>query len=185
MKVLGVVIIKVTKILLLVSIVIIVAIGSYLLKATFKFTITDDEIAISKAISKQAEASVQIKQIKNIDNKKIVLFTIGNEIGETEFSKGPNNKLKIESTGYGTDNIRIRVLNTSKGQYIKALGKNEKSLKKVIIYMNQEKKQLEVPDGGYFITWTALNKKTDKTFPLGSVWYDKNENEVYRIGEAY
>lgn len=119
---------------------------------------------------------------ENIDNKKIVLFTIGNEIGESEFTKGPNNKLKIESTGHGSDNIRIRVMTTSKGQYIKVVGKNEQNLKKLIIYTDEEKKQEEVPDGEYFITWTVLKKRTNKAFPSGSVWYDKNENEVFRIG---
>jgi uncharacterized membrane protein YdbT with pleckstrin-like domain len=181
----GFVIIKVTKILMLVGTAVIVAMGSCFLKATFEFTITDDEMAISKSISKLAEASVQIKQIKNIDNKKIVLFTIGDEIGESEFTKGPNSKLKIESAGHGSDNVRIRVMTTSEGQYIRALGKNKQNLKKLVIYMDEVKKQLEVPDGEYFVTWIALNKHTDRTFPQGSVWYDKNGNEVFRIGETY
>lgn len=175
--------IKKYKVIILISAVICLLLVSYsYIKPYFQYTINDNEQAIEESISKMLKQPIQIKLVNDIDNKRIVLFTIGTEIGESEFTKGPNNKYKIESAGYGTNTVIYRIMETNKAQYVRFLGINDENISKIIAFVDGDKYNLIVPEGQYFITYKALSKYTERTFPSASVWFDKDDKEIIRIG---
>ncbi|MCD9025339.1 hypothetical protein [Cohnella silvisoli] len=141
----------------------------------------DNEQAIKEAISEMLAMSVQVKKVEDIDNKKIVLFTTGSETGESEFTRGPNHKLKINSAGHGTNLVRYRIMETNRGQYVRFLGKNEDGVSTITVFVEEEKYHLSILPGQYFISYVPLAKTTKISFPSGSVWYDKDNKEIARI----
>lgn len=125
---------------------------------------------------------IKIKLMKDIDDKRVILFTIGSQIGESEFTKGPNNKYKLDSAGHGSNEVRYRILKTDNGQYIKFLGRNTDGISKILALVESEKYYLSVQEGEYFISYIPLINKVESSFPSGSVWYDTQGNEIIRIG---
>jgi hypothetical protein len=156
-------------------------ISSNYIKPYFIYTINDNEQAIKESISKLLEQPIQINMVKDIDNKRIVLFTLGTETGESELTKGPNKKYKIDSAGHGSNTVRYRIMETNKDQYVRFLGMNEDNISKILVFIEGERYNLSVPEGQYFITYIPLSKQTESKFPSGSVWFDKDNKEIIRI----
>ncbi|WGU95831.1 hypothetical protein QJQ58_06065 [Paenibacillus dendritiformis] len=67
------------------------------------------------------------------DNKLHFLFTAGDAVGDGELFKGLNGKYKFHFLGQGTNQIRDRVIETNKGQYLKLSGRNDRNIGKIII----------------------------------------------------
>lgn len=125
---------------------------------------------------------VQIRLMKDIDNKRIVLFTTKLHIGEAVLIKGPNNRYKLESTGHGTNEIRSRIMETDKRQYVRILGRNTEGISKILTLIDGQKYELPLPEEDFFISILALIRETESKFPSGSVLYDKKGNEIRRMG---
>lgn len=151
-------------------------------KPYYSFRIKDDEQSITQSISELLEHPIKIKLMKDIDNKRVVLFTIGSQIGESELTKGPNNKYKLESAGHGSNEVRYRILKTDNGQYIKFLGRNTEGISKILAFVESEKYYLSIQEGEYFISTIPLIHNVENSFPSGSVWYDTQGNEIIRMG---
>ncbi|TFE19045.1 hypothetical protein E2980_23820 [Cohnella luojiensis] len=174
--------VKKYKVLISIGVVFFLTVAStQYLKPHYTYRIIDNEQAINKSISKMVDQPIQIKLMKDIDNKRIVLFTLGSEIGESVLTKGSNNKFKLDSTGYGSNEVRYRIINTNKGQYVKFIGRNTDNISKILTIVDGEKYYLSVLEAGYFISYVPLIQKTESNFPSGSVWYDNQDKEIIRI----
>jgi hypothetical protein len=99
---------------------------------------------------------IQINMVKDIDNTKIVLYSMGSDIGESEFVKGPNKKFMIDAGGYGPTKVMYRIIKTNKGQYVGILGKNDAKISKITLYIDDKEYNLKIPAGDYFITNARL-----------------------------
>jgi hypothetical protein len=150
------------------------------IKSYFIFTIIDNEQAIKESISKMVKQPIQINMVKDIDNMKIVLYSMGSDIGESEFVKGPNKKFKIDSGVYGPTKVMYRIVKTNKGQYVEILGKNDAKISKITVYIDDKEYNLTIPAGDYFITNVRLTKSTTSSFPTASIWYDKEHKEIVK-----
>lgn len=147
----------------------------------FTYKIKNEIESINLAINKLVNNEVRIVLMQDIDNRRIVLFDMGTQIGEAFLTKGSNNRFKIDSAGFGTNEVRYRILSTDKNQYVEFTGKNEDKISKILTFVDGEKYDVNVPDEEYFISYAPLRKKTSNSFPSGSVWYDKEGNEILRI----
>ncbi len=152
------------------------------IKPYYTYKVEDDETAITQSISKMVKLPVQIRQMQDVDNMRIVLFTTESQIGEAELMKGPNNKYKLISTGHGTNEIRSRIMETNKKQYIRILGRNTNGVSNILTLIDGEKYELPVMEEDFFIAISPLARKTERKFPSGSVLYDNQGNEIIRIG---
>ncbi len=152
------------------------------IKPYYTYKVEDDENAIAQSISQMVKLPVQIRLMEDADDKKIVLFTIESQIGEAELTKGPNHKYKLDFTGHGTNEIRPRIMETGKGQYVRILGRNTEGISKILTLIDGEKYELAVQEGDFFIAISPLTGSTDSKFPSGSVLYDSQGNEIRRIG---
>ncbi len=149
----------------------------------YTYTIKNNEGAISKSISQMVNNEIEIILIKDIDNRRIILFKMDSQIGEARLTKGSNNQFKLDSTGHGTNEVRYRIWSTDKGQYVVFMGRNNENISEILTFVDGEKYKLIVPDNEeYFIAYSPLQRKTESSFPSGSVWYDKEGNEIIRIG---
>lgn len=144
----------------------------------FTYTVANNEQAIGTAITKMIHRPVEIRLTRDIDNKRIILFTNGSQIGEAEFTRGPNRKLKLKSAGYGTNEVRDRILTTNKGQYVKILGRNTANISSIHATVESKTYKLTVPQGIYFIVDERLTKKTKTSFPSEWVGYDAQGQEI-------
>jgi len=157
-------------------------ISTQYIKPHYVFKIKDNEQAINQSISKMVNQPIQIKLMKDIDDRRIVLFKLGSEVGESVLTKGPNNKYRLDFAGHGTNEVRYRIMKTDKGQYIKFLGENTEGISKILTFVDGEKYDMPVPEGEYFISLVPIIIQTESNFPSGSVWYDNQGKEVIRIG---
>lgn len=165
----------------IVLLIVMVFVSYRFIRPYYVYTIENKEQALQEAISDMIDASVEINRKTEIDNKLIVLFTVGSECGESELIKGPNNKYKINFSGHGTNKVRYGITSTNKGQYVKFLGTNEDNISKIIAFMDGERYELSVPEGDDFNSIVPLKKSTNSSFPDGSVWFDKDNKEIIRI----
>jgi len=73
---------KKNKVIVTIAIVLLLLFISFrYIKPFYTYTITNNELAIKESISTRLKQAIQIHMIKDIDNKKIVLFSIGSDIG--------------------------------------------------------------------------------------------------------
>ncbi|PZM66274.1 hypothetical protein DOE73_07410 [Paenibacillus dendritiformis] len=56
-----------------------------------------------------------------------------------ELFKGLNGKYKFHFLGQGTNQIRERVIETNKGQYLKLSGRNDRNIGKIIAFIDEKK----------------------------------------------
>lgn len=170
------------KAIVAIVIILMILLSMKYIKPMYEYQIQDSQIAISKSISKMTGGKpIQIILIEDVDNKRIVLFQRGSEIGESMLTKGPNNKYRLDSSGYGTNVVRYRILNTNKGQYVKFVGKNSSSISRILSFVDEERYYIDIPEGEYFISYKPLTKKTSSSFPSGSIWYDDQGKEIIRV----
>lgn len=155
-----------------------VFISTQYIKPHYLFKIKDNERDISQSISKMVNQPIEIKLMKDIDNKRIVLFTSGSELGESVLTKGSNNKYRLDSVGHGTNEVRYRIMETNQGQYIRFAGRNIGGISEILTFVDGEKYNLPVTEGDFFISLVPIIKQTENKFPSGTVWYDEQGKEI-------
>ncbi len=153
-------------------------ISTQYIKPHYLFKIKDNERDINHSISKTVNQPIEIKLMKDIDNKRIVLFTSGPELGESVLTKGPNDRYRLDSVGHGTNEVRYRIMETNQGQYIRFVGRNIGGISEILTFVDGEKYSLPVTEGEFFISLVPIIKQTQSKFPSGTVLYDDQGREI-------
>jgi len=163
----------------------IIAISVFILFSFFGiYKIEDNEYQFAINIKQRLNVTgnVDIKQVVSIDNKKIVLFTIDENIGEAEFIRGINKKYKIGATGYGNNLIRYQIVETSKAKYLIMGGQNfELKINRAKVLLENIEYRIDIPQQDYFLTYFIIPNEIQTIFPdiFEVEIYDMSNNIVY------
>lgn len=142
------------------------------------------KVGVEEFLSKGSSSKndTVIKGLVDIDNKKLVFFTLNSQLGYAELKNGLNNKYKVEYAGYSTNLFQNRVTITNKGQYLWIMGKNYNSeIKRIVLSMDGKDYDFDIPkDSEYFTKYTKVLPIpiTGSKFPSETRIYDINGNDI-------
>ncbi|BCN32240.1 hypothetical protein [Anaeromicropila herbilytica] len=124
---------------------------------------------------------INIKQEKDIDNKKYILFVFGDNkelAGSAEFTKGINNKYKIEWVSHGTSIDGNEIIKTNKGKYILLTYKNlHKKVQYAKVLLNNKEFKVEFPKEEYVITFHKVPDSTqDHYIDINNIKFYTSDN---------
>lgn len=125
--------------------------------------------------------NIDIKQELNLDNKKYVLFTIKDGLGEAELTNDFNNKYKIESAGYGSAFFRYDIMKTNKGKYLILEGKNyDNKISYTKVLLDNREYKIIIPQQKYFIVYCSVPIETQKVFlePKNLKFYSSKDIDI-------
>jgi len=174
------------KRILLVSCVSVLAIVWVLYYQTSGYEIESDEKSIDQAIeslinqTNKEKQQIDIRTSKDIANKKVVLFSIGEKLGDSEFTEGRNGKYKIESAGHGTNWVLERVIHTNEGTYYRVAGKKD-NIGRIKAFISENVCDIQIPEQEYYIEFCELNEEVVQAFSDGMVIYDIEGKEITRV----
>ncbi|MDD2421868.1 MAG: hypothetical protein PHU78_06995 [Heliobacteriaceae bacterium] len=111
----------------------------------------------------------------DIDEMKLVLFSLGSQLGDAKLRKGLFNKYVIESSGYGTNLFPSGVIQTERGHYLWLMGKNDAAKPgKIVLSLDGKDYTFDIPaNNDYFIKYTGV-PPTSSNFPREMKRYDVN-----------
>lgn len=182
------------KKVVLVLLCILVTIGIALVSYTKRYAIKDNEKQLENNVmqfinrTSVVASNINIKKELNLDNKKYILFSNNNTLGDAELIKGLNNKYKIKSTGIGSGYFRDKIVKTNKGKYLILKGKNIglKIAYAKVILDNKEYK-ISIPQEEYFMVYCPVPIETKETYiEINNLkLYNKQDvditNEMFKI----
>ncbi|MFC3345197.1 hypothetical protein ACFOHW_22770 [Paenibacillus abyssi] len=147
------------------------------------YNVENNEAAISQAIYEltRIDQKIHIQQMKDMANKKVVLFSLGSQTGLAMFERGSNDKWMIETAGLG-NTFHLTVADTSDGQYIVCAGDNADHMSRIVAYVEEDSYELDIEPGEYFIVSSPLQEKTEYDMPTGAIGYNDKNEEVFRTG---
>lgn len=141
--------------------VILIMIMTEIIKYLNSYSVVDNTIKLEENICIKTNFSVNIKNEKELNNNKYVIFIGNNSIGDAIFSKGINGKYKIGSVGYGNKLISYRIIKANKAKYFVVGGKNTNmKIKYILLLLDNEKYKIQVPREEYFIVYCRIPLKT-------------------------
>lgn len=167
------------------EVLIILCLGLFFYSGTY--TIRNDRKQISENIllfinrGTAVANNIDMKQELDIDNKKIVLFIINNNLGRAELGKGFNNKYKVESVGYGSGFLKHEIIKTNKGKHLILRGKNYNTkIAYVKVLLDNEEYKISIPQQEYFIVECEVPIETQgKYLDLNNIgFYDSNDIDI-------
>lgn len=142
----------------------------------------DIKMGVEEFLNKGSSSKIEtvVKGLVDIDNKKLVFFTLNSQLGYAELKHGLNNKYKVENAGYGTNLFQDRVVITNKGQYLWMMGKNyNNEIKRIVLSVDGKDYEFDIPkDSAYFAKSTKLIPITESKFPSKTRIYDINGNDI-------
>ncbi|MCQ6562999.1 hypothetical protein [Paenibacillus mendelii] len=144
-----------------------------------KYAIEGTLAGIDSAVGESLKAEIKTHEIQVVDNKLFFVFTMGSTVGSGELKRGLNNKYAFESAGYGTNDIRERIVETSEGQYLFTAGRNDQNIGKIKAYIEDGQYELNIPQGEYYVALVPV-QATDLNFVSGLIVIDREGNEIYR-----
>ncbi|SFB04572.1 hypothetical protein SAMN05216312_103177 [Cohnella sp. OV330] len=176
------------KVLFSLAVIITLGVG-YLYRTSVTYSINNSNKAIDVAIESflnkgrinEEPKTIDIRLTKDIANKRIVLFTLDDQTGVAELSRGKNGKYKIGNVGYGTNWIRHRVIQTNNGVYYRAAGKRE-GIGRIRVYLGEETFDMPVGDSEYYITYFKLLEKPKASIANRMVVFGTDGSELARFG---
>src|SRR5690554_2509201 len=151
------------KRILLISCISVLAIICLFFYQTSGYEIESDEKSIDQAIeylinqTTEEKQQIEIKITQDIANKKIVLFSTGENLGVSEFSEGRNGKYKIESAGHGTNWVQERVFHTTEGTYYRVAGKKD-NIGRIQAFISEEVCDIQIPEQEFYIQFCEINE---------------------------
>ncbi|WP_248757893.1 hypothetical protein [Paenibacillus sp. ATY16] len=172
------------------SLIVIIALGGgYIYRTSVTYPISNNNEAIDVAIesfiikgsTSEDKKTIDIQLSRDIDNKQIVLFTLDDQTGVAELSRGKNGKYKIENAGYGTNWIHHHVIQTNNGFYYQVAGKRD-GIGRIRAYLDEEAIDIPVEEGEYYISYFNLLEEPEAWMANRMVVYDVDGNELVRIG---
>ncbi len=123
--------------------------------------------------------NIDIKQELNLDNKKHVLYTIDNEMGEAELTRGINNKYKMEFVSYGSSLFKCDVRKTNKGKYIFLQGKNvDNEIAYVNVQSGSDEYRIDIPQQEFFVVSCPVPIDTQLGFVAANTIKFFNNNDA-------
>lgn len=125
--------------------------------------------------------NIDIKQELNIDNKKFVFFVINDTLGDSELTKGINNKYKINTTGYGGGPFRDEIIKTNRGKYLILKGKNfDNKISYVRVLLENKEYKINIPKQEYYMVYCSVPSETQMTFlDINRIkFYNKNDADI-------
>lgn len=151
------------------------------ISAGIYFKVEDSEPAMELAIEHMINENIDIQRVASLDNRRFALFTSGDAMGSAAFTQGPNGKLKLDSTGIGTGSIPYQIVTTNKGQYIMYAGSHDKDLHRFILFVEDERYEMILPEEPTIIAFEPLRRETKLTYPTAAISFDQEGNETGRI----
>ncbi|WP_068962679.1 hypothetical protein [Desulfosporosinus sp. BG] len=125
--------------------------------------------------------NIYIKQTIDIGNRRYVLFTFNDYLGDAELVMGLNGKYKIESTNSGSNLFQYRVREINKSKYFVVAGKNyDLKIDYVKVNLDSNEYKIMIPRQEYFISYCPVTNNTQSIFPIDSGFklFDKNNIEI-------
>lgn len=173
------------KLLNLILIAIILIILIVAISYSSSYNITNDvsiiENNIKRIINKHNE-DIEIKEELNLYNKKYILLTIDNYLGEAVLKRGVNGKLKIESVTYGTNFFKHNIYKTDNGKYMVLKGINpEMKIHYIRVVLDSKEYIIDIPqDNEYFIAYCKVpNNTLNEYIEIDKVtFFDKNYIDI-------
>jgi len=136
-------------------------------------------------IGSRLQKRIDIQKNIDIDNKKIVLFTLKESnnlrIGTAEYSMTKSKKLSYEYAGYGTADIRERVIHTDKGTYFMLAGYSLDKIETVIIYIDGKEYRIRPNQAEGFYLEIVPIEETKANFSSKMVGFNSEGKEMFRI----
>jgi hypothetical protein len=173
---------KIKILLIICTILLLIFISNNYIKPHYKYTVNNNEKALSEHLIKKLNKPVNILKVQEIENKLIVLFSVGSDIGESELTKGPNNKYLFDTAINSPNRIIYSIVDTNEGQFLSVAGMNDANISKIEFIIDEKFTiNVSIPEEEYFITSTRLPQSTTSKFPTSSKWYDKNNKEISKI----
>lgn len=152
------------------------------ISARLYFKVEDSEPAMRQAIEQMTNENIHIQRVAQLDNRRFALFTTGDAMGSAAFTQGPNGKLKLDSTsGVGSGAIPYQIVTTNKGQYIMYAGNHTDELHRFILFVEDERYEMILPEEPYVIMFEPLIRETELTYPTAAISFDQDGNETGRI----
>jgi hypothetical protein len=145
------------KLIIGIAIVAIIAIVS-VVQYYQSYHIQDSPEAIEKEIEHRLRADIEIRSIQTMNNKLVFAFTMGTTLGSGELIKGFNGRYKYYYAGYGTNEIRERIIETQNGQFLMLTGRNNLSIKHITAFIEDESYDVIIPEGEYYLTLTPVKE---------------------------
>ncbi|EGW40328.1 hypothetical protein [Desulfosporosinus sp. OT] len=125
--------------------------------------------------------NIYIKQTIDIENRRYVLFTFNDYLGNAELVRGLNGKYKIESTISGSNLFEYRVREINKSKYFVVAGKNfDLKIDYAKVSLDNNEYKIIIPCQEYFIAYCAVSNNTLNIFPVdsGLKLFEKNNIEI-------
>ncbi|WP_197479944.1 type 2 periplasmic-binding domain-containing protein [Paenibacillus swuensis] len=147
----------------------------------YEYNIPNNRVDIQFGIEEFVGSPVSIHGIKDIVDKKLVLYVVNKtgQVGDAELSQGPFGKLKFERKGLGSMNIRSRVMETEEGQYLWIAGRNLVGIARAeASFYDADSLSLAVPTGNMFMVSAKLASRTQNSFAGEIKYFDRRGREI-------
>ena len=154
------------------------------------YTVTENKKQLEDSVKQCADTtalpsdSIDIKQQLNLDNKKYIIFTVNNNLfGDAEFTKGFNNKYKIERTGWNNNYFKYGIYKTNKGKYLILKGDNyDMKISYAKVLLNNKEYKINIPQQEYYIAYCEVPYEAKSNHPhINNIkMYDANDAETSR-----
>ncbi|MEG2353405.1 MAG: hypothetical protein RSB70_02045 [Clostridium sp.] len=184
------------KLICFILMILIIIISSVYLNINHKYNVKQDEIVnfinsneiISKSLGYDKVVHEDIKEIMDVDNKKLVFLKVDKQIWLCEFTKGVNNKYKYERI-IGTSRLFLEsLIKTDKKDYFIICGYNygnEISYRKVLLEGKEYKIKIPNNKEAFIIFEPIERSKGYAILPALELYDDKNKNITSYIYEKY
>lgn len=128
---------------------------------TYSMSAIPEEIA--EVLEHKTQASVTVKQTSVADDKVCFVFTLSQSVGTGSLTRGWNGKYKLDYFGYGTNEVRDRVVHTNKGSYLMLAGRNQRQIASIKAVLDGAEYEVKLPEEEFYLLLTPVGK-TDRSF---------------------
>lgn len=175
------------KKLTIISLTLLIFIVLSILYYSFTYDTIDNKKQIEDKIKELTSYNnINIEQEINVDNKKYILYSVQSIIGYVEFTKGFNNRFKVESGSSGTNSIICLIISTNKSRYLLIGGKNyNKEIANIAFSIDENEYKIPIEEEKFFLTCSDVSKNIEisnydkykvKFYEMN--YYDKNGNDI-------
>ena len=150
---------------------------------TDRYSIDGSPAEIEAAIERSYGKQIDVRNRVVTGNKLHFIFTDGQTVGSGELTRGWNRKYKLEYFGYGTNQIRERIVETNNGQYLMLAGRNDSDIGSIRAFIEGDEYEAAIPEDPYYIVMTPV-QRTKLAFTSAMIVYDRTGKEIQRINLA-
>lgn len=159
------------------------------LSSNRKFTVKNNNADIKVGIEKfmnrggQSQLHIDIKNNRDIDNIKIVSYTLSyGQFGYAMMKKTLGGSYKIITTSYGTNIIDVPIIETKEGKYLIAIGrKYNPKIKYFKTSVGDKNYIFDISGESYFIDSYQVSKNTNFVYGSGIIFIDEYNDDITKI----